>query len=565
MSEFPAEWLDAARVSKAWPFEEARKLIERAKKRGFGPGAPAAGSKNAEVLFETGYGPSGLPHIGTFGEVARTAMVRHAFRVLTDDAIPNRLVCFSDDMDGLRKIPDNIPNPEKLKPFLGRPLTEVPDPFTDKYPSFGAGNNARLRAFLDRFGFEYEFMSATEIYRSGRFDETLLKMLAAYDEVKAIILPTLGPERRATYSPFLPISRMTGVVLQVPTIARDVKAGTITYIDPDTRDEVTTPVTGGRVKCQWKADWALRWVALGVDYEMSGKDLIDSVTLASKICKALGGTPPDGFNYELFLDERGQKISKSKGNGLTIEEWLHYASPESLSLYMYQKPRAAKRLYFDVIPRAVDDYYQFLDGFSRQDMPSRLQNPVWHIHCGHPPAETIPVPFSMLLNLASASNTEDEAILWGFITRHRPGLTRENQPTLDRLVHYAVRYYHDFVKPTKRFRLPDEVERDTLKALDKALGALPPDADAEAIQAAVYDVGRSFKRYQTSEALGPDGRPGVAQNFFATLYQLLIGQERGPRFGSFVAIYGVSETRTLIKKALAGELGQPLVDATSDA
>jgi lysyl-tRNA synthetase, class I len=567
MSEFPAEWLDAARVSKAWPFEEARKLIERAKKRGFARGEAnaIAANETAEVLFETGYGPSGLPHIGTFGEVARTAMVRHAFRVLTDDAIKTRLICFSDDMDGLRKIPENIPNPEKLKPYLGRPLTEVPDPFTDKYPSFGAGNNARLRSFLDRFGFEYEFMSATETYRAGRFDETLQKMLAAYDEVKAIILPTLGPERRATYSPFLPISRLTGIVLQVPTIARDVKAGTITYIDPDTRDEVTTPVTGGRVKCQWKADWALRWVALGVDYEMSGKDLIDSVTLASKICKALGGTPPDGFNYELFLDERGQKISKSKGNGLTIEEWLNYASPESLSLYMYQKPRAAKRLYFDVIPRAVDDYYQFLDAFSRQDMPSRLQNPVWHIHSGHPPAESIPVPFSMLLNLASASNTEDASILWGFITRHRPSLTRESQRALDRLVHYAVRYYHDFVKPTKRFRAPDEVERDTLKALDKALGALRPDADAEAVQAAVYDVGRSFKRYQTSEALGPDGRPGVAQNFFATLYQLLIGQERGPRFGSFVAIYGIPETRALIKKALAGELGQPLVDATSDA
>jgi lysyl-tRNA synthetase class 1 len=552
MSEFPAEWLEAARVSKAWPFEEARKLIERAKRRGF----------DGEVLFETGYGPSGLPHIGTFGEVARTAMVRHAFRVLTDDAIKTRLICFSDDMDGLRKIPDNIPNPEKLKPYLGKPLTEVPDPFTDRYPSFGAGNNARLRSFLDRFGFEYEFMSATDTYRSGRFDETLLKMLAAYDDVKAIILPTLGPERRATYSPFLPISRMTGVVLQVPTIARDVKAGTITYIDPDTTDEVTTPVTGGRVKCQWKADWALRWVALGVDYEMSGKDLIDSVTLSSRVCKALGGTPPDGFNYELFLDERGQKISKSKGNGLTIEEWLDYASPESLSLYMYQKPRAAKRLYFDVIPRAVDDYYQFLDAFPRQEIANRLQNPVWHIHSGHPPAETIPVPFSMLLNLASASNTEDASILWGFITRHRPDVTRESAPALDRLVHYAVRYYHDFVKPTKRFRAPDEVERGTLKALDEALGALKPDAEAEAVQAAVYDVGRSFNRYQTSEALGPDGRPGVAQNFFATLYQLLIGQERGPRFGSFVAIYGISETRALIKKALAGELAQPLVDAT---
>ena len=548
MTDFPAEWVETARVSRAWPFEEAKKLLTRAEKRGF----------DGEILFETGYGPSGLPHIGTFGEVARTAMVRHAFRVLTGDRIATRLVCFSDDMDGLRKIPDNIPNPEKLKPYLGKPLTEVPDPFTDEYPSFGAGNNARLRAFLDKFGFEYEFMSATETYRSGRFDATLLKMLAAYDAVKAIILPTLGPERRATYSPFLPVSPRTGIVLQVPTIARDAAAGTITYIDPDTGEAMTTAVTGGRVKCQWKADWALRWVALGVDYEMSGKDLIDSVTLSSKICRALGGTPPDGFNYELFLDETGQKISKSKGNGLTIEEWLAYASPESLSLFMYQKPKAAKRLYFDVIPRAVDEYHQFLEAYPRQDTAARLANPVWHIHSGHPPDERLPVPFSMLLNLASASNTEDANILWGFITRHRPGVTAETEPALDRLVHYAVRYYHDFVKPKKRFRAPDPLEREALQALDAALAALPADADAEKIQIAVYDVGRSFERFQDKEKPAQDGRPGVALSWFATLYELLLGQERGPRFGSFVAVYGIPETRALIGRALSGALAQPL-------
>jgi lysyl-tRNA synthetase class 1 len=563
MSEFPPEWRDAARVSKAWPFEEARKLLKRADAKGSARGAGGAANENAEVLFETGYGPSGLPHIGTFGEVARTAMVRHAFRVLTGDACPTRLICFSDDLDGLRKIPDNIPNPDRLKPYLGRPLTEVPDPFDEGYPSFGAGNNARLRAFLDRFGFDYEFVSATETYRSGRFDATLLKMLANYDAVKAIILPTLGSERRATYSPFLPISPRTGIVLQVPTVARDVAAGTITYIDPQTGEEVTTSVTGGRVKCQWKADWALRWVALGVDYEMSGKDLIESVTLSSKICKALGGSPPDGFNYELFLDELGQKISKSKGNGLTIEDWLSYASPESLSLFMFQKPKAAKRLYFDVIPRAVDDYYQFLDAYRRQDTAEQLSNPVWHLHAGHPPDEHLPVPFSMLLNLASASNTEDAHILWGFITRHRPGVTRKTAPALDRLVHYAVRYYHDFVKPQKHFRAPDPVERESLQVLDEALARLPPDADAESIQRAVYDVGRSFERYQTAERPGPDGRPGVSLGFFATLYELLLGQERGPRFGSFVAIYGIGETRSLIKKALSGALAQPPLAASS--
>jgi lysyl-tRNA synthetase class 1 len=543
MSTFPAEWLEAARVSKAWPFEEARKLVARAEKNGSG-----------KILFETGYGPSGLPHIGTFGEVARTTMVRHAFRVLTDDGIPTRLLCFSDDMDGLRKVPDNVPNREMMAAHLGKPLTAVPDPFTDGYPSFGAGNNARLRAFLDRFGFDYEFASATDYYRSGRFDATLLKMLAAYDEVMAILLPTLGPERRATYSPFLPISPRTGIVLQVPTVERDVAAGTITYLDPDTQERVVTPVTGGRVKCQWKADWALRWAALGVDYEMAGKDLIDSVTLSSKICKALGAAPPEGFNYELFLDEAGQKISKSKGNGLTIEDWLTYASPESLSLFMFGKPRAAKRLHFDVIPRAVDDYYQFLDAYRRQDAPNQLSNPVWHIHSGNPPDEQLPIPFSMLLNLASASNTEDADILWGFVTRHRPELNRKTSPALDRLVGYAVRYYHDFVKPQKRFRLPDAEERAALQALDAALAALPPIADAEAIQTVVYDVGRSFPKFQAADKPGPDGRPGVALTWFSTLYELLLGQERGPRFGSFVAIYGVEETRSLIGQALSGAL-----------
>jgi lysyl-tRNA synthetase class 1 len=506
--------------------------------------------------------PPGLPHIGTFGEVARTSMVRHAFRVLTGDAVPTRLLCFSDDMDGLRKVPDNVPNREMMLAHLGKPLTEVPDPFGSKHGSFAAANNARLRAFLDRFGFDYEFASATDYYRSGRFDATLLRMLASYEEVRAVVLPTLGPERRATYSPFLPISPRTGIVLQVPTLARDPEAGTITYLDPETGEEVTTPVTGGRVKCQWKADWALRWVALGVDYEMSGKDLIDSVTLASKICKVMGGTPPDGFNYELFLDETGQKISKSKGNGLTIDDWLRYASPESLSQFMFGKPRAAKRLHFDVIPRAVDDYYQSLDAFDRQDTPARLGNPAWHIHAGHPPAERLPILFTMLLNLASASNTEDASILWGFVTRHRPELTPETAPVLTDLVNYAVRYYHDFVKPQKRFRAPDPVERQALAALDEALGHLAPDADAEAIQSAVYEVGRGFERFQAPDKPGPDGRPGVALTWFATLYELLLGQERGPRFGSFVAIYGVPESRALIGAALSGALA-PAPAATS--
>jgi lysyl-tRNA synthetase class 1 len=536
--------LDAARRSKAWPFEEAQKIIARLERRS----GPAR-----EVLFETGYGPSGLPHIGTFGEVARTTMVRTAFRLLTEDKVPTRLICFSDDMDGLRKVPDNVPNKEMMRAYLNQPLTKVPDPFGE-YESFGGGNNARLRKFLDRFGFDYEFMSATETYRAGRFDATLLKMLAAFDEVMAIMLPSLREERQQTYSPFLPVSPTTGAILQVPILERDIEAGTIVYRDPDSATLVEVPVTGGHVKCQWKADWALRWAALGIDYEMSGKDLIESVKLSGQICRLLGVEPPDGFNFELFLDENGQKISKSRGNGLTIDDWLAYASPESLSLFMFQKPRAAKRLYFDVIPKAVDEYFSFLAAYRSQSGEMQLGNPVWHIHSGSPPDIEMPITFAMLLNLASASNAHDRGVLWGFIVRHVRGVTPETHPKLDELVGYAVRYYKDFVEPTKVFRHPDEIERQALAALDRKLASLPADAEAEAIQHAVLDVARAVPRYQDAERKGPDGGPGVSLAWFSTLYQLLLGQERGPRFGSFVAIYGIPETRALIARALAGEL-----------
>ena len=537
--------LTAARRSKAWPFEEAQKVVERLRRR------PV---QVDEVIFETGYGPSGLPHIGTFVEVARTSMVRTAFRMLTEDKVPTRLICFSDDMDGLRKVPGNVPNRDAMQAYINQPLTKVPDPFGE-YPSFGGGNNARLRAFLDRFGFAYEFMSATETYKAGRFDTMLKTMLQAYDEVMAIMLPSLREERQQSYSPFLPVSPVSGAVLQVPIVERNVAAGTIVFHDPDNGGKLTeVPVTGGNVKCQWKADWALRWAALGIDYEMSGKDLIDSVKLSTRICAVLGAEPPDGFNYELFLDEKGQKISKSKGNGLTIDDWLAYASPESLSLYMFQKPRAAKRLYFDVIPKAVDEYFTFLDAYPDQADEQRLGNPVWHIHSGNPPAIDMPITFTMLLNLASASNAHDKDVLWGFIVRHVKGLTPQSHPKLDELTGYAVRYYRDFVEPTKVFRNADAVEREALVGLDAKLATLPLDAEVEVIQHAVLDVARAIPRYQDPDRAGPGGGPGVSVAWFSTLYQILLGQERGPRFGSFVSIYGIAETRALIGRALAGEL-----------
>jgi lysyl-tRNA synthetase class 1 len=527
-----------AEQSNAWPFEEARKIVTRLKKH-----------RKDEVIFETGYGPSGLPHIGTFGEVARTTMVRHAFRVLTDDKVKTRLIAFSDDMDGLRKVPDNVPNKEMLEQHLGKPLTRVPDPF-GTHPSFGEHNNARLRAFLDHFGFEYEFMSSTECYRSGRFDEALLKVLARFDEVMNIMLPSLREERAATYSPFLPIDLRTGVVLQVPILAHDAKRGTITYEEPETKERFTVPVTGGRCKLQWKPDWAMRWVALGVDYEMAGKDLIDSVKLSGEICRALGGTPPEGFNYELFLDENGQKISKSKGNGLTIEEWLRYASPESLSLFMYREPKAAKRLYFDVIPRNVDEYYQFLGGYERQDPRQQLSNPVWHIHLGKPPRIDMPISFAMLLTLVSSSNAENADTLWGFIGRYRPGVTPQTHPELNALVGYAIHYFRDFVLTEKKFREPTAAERVALNDLRDALSQLKADATAEDIQNVVYEVGRR-EPFLDQKKKAKDGKPGVSLDWFNMLYQVLLGQEKGPRFGSFAAVYGLQNTVDMIDGALA--------------
>jgi len=534
----PGDLRSFAEQSNAWPFEEAKKIVARLKRR-----------PKDEVLFETGYGPSGLPHIGTFGEVARTTMVRHAFRVLTDDKIKTRLLAFSDDMDGLRKVPDNVPNKEMLAAHLNMPLTSVPDPFSNEYPSFGAHNNARLRAFLDSFGFDYEFASATDYYKSGKFDATLLKMLERLEKVMAIMLPSLREERASTYSPFLPICPRTRRVLYVPIADHDAKNGTISYDDPETKERVTLPVTGGHCKLQWKPDWAMRWTALGVDYEMSGKDLIDSVKLSAKICSALDGTPPEGFNYELFLDEKGQKISKSKGNGLTMEEWLRYASPESLSLFMYREPKSAKRLYFDVIPRNVDDYQQFIDGYPKQEMKQRLANPVWHIHSGHPPQVDMPVTFQMLLTLVSSSNAENAETLWGFIGRYRPGVTPQTHPKLDALVGYAINYFRDFVLPEKKFREPTEAERAALVDLRNALAQLPQDAAAEDIQNVVYEIGRRDP-FLDHVKKGKDGRPGVSLDWFNMLYQVLLGQEKGPRFGSFVAVYGVGNAVAMIDGAL---------------
>jgi lysyl-tRNA synthetase class 1 len=544
------ELRDAAMTSKAWPFEEARRLLKRYEKT-----PPEKGY----VLFETGYGPSGLPHIGTFGEVARTTMVRRAFEVISD--IPTRLICFSDDMDGLRKVPGNVPNQEQMKEDLHLPLTKVRDPF-GTHESFGAHNNARLNAFLDSYGFEYEFASSTEYYRSGRFDEMLLTALERFDAILEIMLPTLGEERRATYSPFLPVSPKTGHVLQVPTLERNVEKGTIVYEEPD-GERVEIPVTGGNVKMQWKPDWAMRWAALGVDYEMSGKDLIDSVTQATKICRALGKRPPETLTYELFNDEHGQKISKSKGNGLSMEEWLRYAAPESLSYFMYQKPKTAKRLYFDVIPKAVDEYHQQLRAYPDQTVEQKLANPVYHIHGHDVPASHMVVSFSMLLNLASVAGAEDKETLWGFIRRYAPEASPGTHPDLDAAAGAAVRYYNDFVKPTKEFRAPTDKERAAMEELSACLGDAERALDV--IRRKNEMVGKDTELpevdWQDDEflqsivfAVGKTHGFEPLRDWFAALYEVLMGASQGPRFGGFVAVYGIEETKALIDKGLRGEL-----------
>ncbi|WP_347816256.1 lysine--tRNA ligase [uncultured Planktomarina sp.] len=518
---------DAATQSKAWPFEEARRILKRFQNK-----PPEKGY----VLFETGYGPSGLPHIGTFGEVARTTMIMRAFQELSD--LPTRLVCFSDDLDGMRKVPGNVPNPERLVEHLQRPLTSVPDPF-EEYESFGHHNNAMLRRFLDTFGFEYDFISATEFYQSGQFDQVLLRAVEKYDDIMKVMLASLREERQKTYSIFLPIHPETGRVLYVPMKSVDAQNGTITF-DTEEGEEMTLPVTGGNVKLQWKPDFGARWAALGVDFEMYGKDHSTNTPIYDKICRILGHPAPEHFSYELFLDENGQKISKTSGNGVSIDEWLSYASTESLSYFMYLKPKTAKRMHFDVIPKAVDEYHQQLRAYEGQDDKARLNNPVWHIHGGDVPVSKMVVPFSMLLNLASVSGAEDKDQLWGFIKRYAPEASAETHADLDAAAGFAVRYYNDFVKPAKVYRAPTDLEREALTALRDGLKTWDQGLDGDALQSLVFACGR--------ERFDP------MRDWFKALYEVLLGASQGPRFGGFIALLGIEESIALIDKGLAGEL-----------
>jgi lysyl-tRNA synthetase, class I len=514
---------EAARVSKAWPYEEARKLLKR-----YPDGPPAGG-----IVFETGYGPSGLPHLGTFQEVARTLMVRHALSEVA--GWPSRLIAFSDDMDGMRKVPPGVPHQDMMHAHLDQPLCAVPDPYGCGHKSYADHNNGLLRQFLDRFGFDYEFLASSDCYRSGRFDEALRGVLSNYDAIMGVMLPTLGEERRKTYSPVLPVSARSGKVLQVPIEVLDAETGMVAFDDEGGRTRQS--ILAGGAKLQWKVDWAMRWVALGVDYEMSGKDLIDSVTQSSKIARILGSRPPEGFNYEMFLDENGEKISKTKGNGVTLDEWLAYAPEESLAFYIYRDPRKAKQLSFSVIPKAVDEYYQFLAAYPDQEWDKRLGNPVHHVHAGNVPPARMPIGFALLLNLVAVASTDDKDLLWGFVRRYCPQAAPETHPELDRLLDFALAYFRDFIADSLRHRPPSAMEREALADLDERLAALPEDADGEAIQFEVYECGKAHP----FESL---------RDWFRTLYETLLGTSQGPRMGSFIALYGIANSRKLIAEAL---------------
>ena len=509
-------------ATNSWPFVEARKLVKERQK---------IFEKKKKITLQTGYGPSGLPHIGTFAEVARTTMMVNAIKQITD--IPTEIITFSDDMDGLRKIPDNVPNKEILEKNLHKPLTSVPDPFK-KFKSFGEHNNEMLKKFLNEFKFNYTFKSSTETYKSGSFNEALLLVLEKYDEIKNIILPTLGKERKKTYSPFLPLCPDTGKVLEVPVIEIKKKEGKIIYQNGDKK--VETEVINGKCKLQWKVDWAMRWYTFDIDYEMYGKDLIESAILSSKICEALGKKGPNGFAYEMFLDEKGEKISKSKGNGITIEEWLKYASPESLSLYMYQNPKRAKKLYADVVPKAVDEYLTLIDKFEEQDDKQKLLNPVWHVHNGNPPKEKSIMPFSVLLNLVGTSNATDKNVLWKFIKKNKKGIKVEEYPILDSLVGYALKYFKDVVEPKKQYRKPNDKEKKALQDLVKRLKDCKEHMDPEAIQTIVYSVGKD------------NGYKENLREWFKAIYEIIFGDKDGPRMGFFISFFGIKESIELINK-----------------
>jgi len=504
----------------AWPFIEAKKMLRERK---------SFIDKKGKITLQTGYGPSGLPHIGTFGEVARTSMMVNALKHLTD--LPTEIITFSDDMDGLRKVPDNVPQKDLLQKNLHKPLTQVPDPF-GKFKSFGEHNNEMLKNFLDSFNFEYSFKSSTSLYKTGFFNLSLQTILENYDGIMNIIIPTLGKERQKTYSPFLPICPETGKVLEIPV--KEIISEKSKIVFDNMGKDLETSILDGNCKLQWKVDWAMRWYALDVDFEMYGKDLIESAILSTKIIKLIGKTNPSGFSYELFLDEKGEKISKSKGNGITIDQWLEYASPESLSLYMYQNPKRAKKLFKEIVPKAVDEYLDFIEKAKSQDELQLLMNPVWHVHNSEVPKENMIMTFSMLLNLVETSNADNKNLLWKFVKKYKTNISEKDHPIFDKLVGYAIKYFNDVIKLGKKYKKPNDDEKTALEALIKTLDECNDKMSPEDIQTLIYSTGKE------------NGYSDNLRDWFKLIYEVVFGEENGPRMGFFISFFGVQETKDLI-------------------
>jgi len=515
---------DNLNKTNAWPFVEAKKMLRERK---------TFIEKKGKIILQTGYGPSGLPHIGTFGEVARTSMMVNALKQLTD--IPTEIITFSDDMDGFRKVPENVPNQKLLKQNLHKPLTQVPDPFK-KFSSFGEHNNEMLKDFLNRFKFKYSFKSSSALYKSGFFNPTLQLILENYQSIMDIILPTLGKERQKTYSPFLPICPDTGTVLEIPVLEILKEKSKIIFDNNGKKLEVS--ILDGYCKLQWKVDWAMRWYALDIDFEMYGKDLIESAILSSRIVKLIGKVNPSGFAYELFLDEKGEKISKSKGNGITIDQWLEYASPESLSLYMYQNPKRAKKLYKEIVPKTVDEYLDCMEKAKNQNELQLLMNPVWHVHNGSIPQEDTVMSFSMLLNLVEASNADSKELLWKFVKKYKKDILEKDHLIFDNLIGYAIKYFNDVIRLQKKYKKPDSNEKMALEALVKTLDDCNDTMLPEDIQTLIYSTGKE------------NGYSENLRDWFKLIYEVVFGDENGPRMGFFISFFGVKETKELITEKI---------------
>ncbi|MFH2218432.1 MAG: lysine--tRNA ligase [Pseudomonadota bacterium] len=513
---------------KCWPFKEADKLRKRYTE-----------TPNIPVRFETGFGPSGMPHIGTFAEVARTTWVRHAFEFLT--RWPTQLIAFSDDMDGLRKVPLNLPQQEMLTENLGRPLCRIPDPFGE-CESYSAYMNNKLREFLDSYSFDYTFQSSHEAYTRGDFNDGLSVILQKVEDVKAIILPTMSEAKRANWSPFFPICENCGRINSTQVTGYDIENNAIDYSCEQEEGEVkscghkgTASIFNGKVKVGWKIDWALRWYSYDIGYEMYGKDLIESARLSGKICRLMGKQPPTGLFYELFLDAKGRKISKSVGKGLTIDSWMSYAPLESLLFYIFQNPKQAKRLFWGIVPRSVDDYLSNLIQYRSMDPEDHPESTIWHLFNK---GETVPsynaaINFSLINNLISAVGADDIDLILEYLKRYDSSMEKYGT-VIEDLVKKAMNYYRDFILPDKKYRTPTEKEKKMFNALRNELAEYDGDDENE-LQSLPFNVVRAF-----------DESP---KNFFKMFYEVLFGQERGPRFGTFVRLVGKEKALSLLDSA----------------